>query len=268
MAALEEFLQEKYVEKYEDFKEDSNRIASFVQAYPEYFYIPREHDFGMLDYIEYNGKALYLIEKSGLPKEIREQLVGGEAGQGEYTDYIGLNDVYGVNSKLKVYYCSNGIDTITNLGKDDIDEAVERDVFSSASTGSGGLGGLLSVYDSNKDGKIQSSEVNSITELEITKPVDLEEIYNLYSLEKLVVHDVKNVDLSGIENCMKLKEIWFHNGSASDYNPVGKLGKKLNKLYFWGAITSDFEKIFGELKGYDLEELNYLGFWRRWFEYE
>ena len=177
------------------------------------------------------------------------------------TDYVGLNDVYGVNSKLKVYYCSNGMDSITNLGKDDIDEAIERDVFSDLGE-KGGLGELLQAYDANRDGKIQSSEISSITELEVTENISLKEIYNLYSLEKLIIKEVKDIDLTGIENCMKLKEIWFYNGSSLDYNPVGKLGEKLNKLYFWGAIDSDFEKVCSDLKGYDLVGLNYLGFWR------
>ena len=81
IAALEEFLQEKYVEKFEDFEEDDNRIANFVNAYPEYFYVPKNEGFGVLDYIEYEGKAFYLIEKKNLPEEIREQLVGGDAGE-------------------------------------------------------------------------------------------------------------------------------------------------------------------------------------------
>ena len=256
---LEEFLQEKYVERYEDFEENNNRIVNFVDAYPQYFYIPRDKGFGTLDYIEYNGKALYLIEKKSLPEEIRESLVGGDAGKGEYTDYVGLNDVYGVNSKLKVYYCSNGMDSITNLGKDDIDEAIERDVFSNLEE-EGGLGELLQKYDANKDGKIQSSEISSITELEITEPVDLKDIYNLYSLKKLIIKEVSNVDLTGIENCAKLNYIWFYKGSAKSYEPIGKLGSKLNQLYF-SHITDDYlTSLCEDLRSYDLSGLTHLGF--------
>ncbi len=263
IVALEEFLQEKYLEKYEDFEENSNRIANFVKAYPEYFYVPREKGFGVLDYIEYNGKAFYLIEKENLPEEIKGQLVGGEAGNGEYTDYLGLNDVYGVNSKLKVYYCSGGLDSIQNLGKEEVDDAVERDVFTLDSTNSNELGSLLSVYDSNKDGKIQSSEISSITELEITEAVDLKDIYNLYSLEKLIINKVQGIKLDGIENCMKLKFIWFFESSTLDYTPVGKLGDKLTNLYFSISDGNDYlSNLCEDLSNYDLPNLAYLGLWR------
>ena len=262
IAALEEFLQEKYVEKFEDFEESKNRIANFVVAYPEYFYVPRVEGFGVLDYIEYEGKAFYLIKKQNLPEEIREGLVGGDVGQGEYTDYVSLNDVYGVNSSLKVYYCYGGLDSIQNLGKDDVDNAVERDVFEDLENS--GLGKLLAPYDSNKDGKIQSTEVSSITELEVTENIDLKDIYNLYSLEKLVIKEVKNVDLSGIENCMKLKLVWFYYSSAKNYEPIGMLGEKLNNLYVSGAINTDLEKICDDLKKYDLSKLEYLAFWRNY----
>ena len=211
----------------------------------------------MLDYIEYNGKAFYLIEKKNLPEEIRESLVGGDAGNGEYTDYVSLNDVYGVNSDLKVYYCSGGLDSIQNLGKDDVDDAVERDVFTDLE--SDGLGKLLSQYDSSKDGKIQSSEISSITQLEVTENIDLSDIYNLYSLEKLIIKEVQNVNLSGIENCMKLNYIWFYNSPAVSYEPVGKLGGKLTQLYFSHINDTYLEKVCEDIKNYDLSGLTHLG---------
>ena len=261
IAILEEFLQEKYVENFDSIEKDNNtKIANLVSVCPDYFYVPKNKGFGVLDYIEYEGKAFYLIEKKSLPEEIRESLVGGDAGKGEYTDYVSLNDVYGVNSELKVYYCSEGLDTIQNLAKEDIDDAKERDVFTDL--GNNGLGKLLSSYDANKDGKIQSTEISSIKELELTQDTDLKDIYNLYSLEKLVIKEVQNVDLTGIENCMKLKYVWFYYSSAKNYEPIGKLGEKLNYLYFTKAVDSDLEKLCNDLKNYDLSKLSYLAFWR------
>ena len=259
MSELEEFLKEKYVESIQNSDENETKVEILISKFPEYFYVPRLENFGMLDYIEYEGKALYLIKKSGLPKEIQESLNAGDAGEGTYLDYLGLNDVYGVTSDLKVYYCSNGLDSITNLSKENIDEAVERDIFNIGENSNTGLGKLLSPYDSNKDGNIKSSEISSIKELNITEKIDLKDIYNLYSLEKLVITNIENVDLSGIENCMKLNYIWFNNSSASNYEPIGELGSKLNKLYFTIIVDSELEKLCSELGKYDLPNLKYLG---------
>ncbi len=259
IAVLEEFLQEKYVENFDNIeKDDNSKIANLVSVCPNYFYVPRVEGFGLLDYIEYDGKAFYLIKKQNLPEEIRESLVGGDAGKGEYTDYVSLNDVYGVTSNLKVYYCSGGLDSIQNLAKEDVDNAKERDVFTDLEND--GLGKLLSPYDSSKDGKIQSTEISSITELELTETVDLKNIYNLYSLEKLIIKEVKDIDLTGIENCMNLKYIWFYKGSAKSYEPIGKLEEKLTTLIFSGAIQTDVEKLCSEIKDYELTGLTYLAF--------
>ena len=176
---------------------------------------------------------------------------------GKYTDYVSLNDVYGVNSRLKVYYCSGGLDSIQNLGKDDIDEAKERDVFTDLENG---LGKLLSPYDANKDEKIQSTEISSITRLEVTEAMDLKDIYNLYSLERLIINGVQDVDLTGIENCLKLNNILFFKGSAKSYEPIGKLGGKLNKLFFYIIKDGEFQKLCSNLSNFELTGLNYLGF--------
>ncbi len=259
IAILEEFLQEKYVENFDSIEKDNNsKIANLVSACPNYFYVPRLENLGMLDYIEYEGKAFYLIRKSGLPQEIQESLVGGDAGEGKYTDYLSLNDVYGVTSNLKVYYCSGGLDSIQNLGKDDVDNAIERDVFTDLENS--GLGKLLSPYDSNENGKIQSSEVSSIGSLEITENVDLSDIYNLYSLNQIIIRDVKDINLSGIENCMNLNFIWLYNSTAVSYEPIGKLENKLERLYFSHSDDSQFQNVCTDLGKYDMPNLTYLAF--------
>ena len=82
MVALEEFLQEKYVENYEKFETDELKINVLEQEYPQYFYIPRNENVGNLNYIvDSDGNALYPIKKSGLPDEIKDGLVGGDAGK-------------------------------------------------------------------------------------------------------------------------------------------------------------------------------------------
>ncbi len=110
MAILEEFLQEKYVEYYETASKNENKIEGFIniKEVAKYFYCPVDEGIGNLRYIvDSDYHVLYLIKKSGLPEEIRNSLVGGDAGNKEYIDYATLKDVYGVTSDLKVYYCSN-----------------------------------------------------------------------------------------------------------------------------------------------------------------
>ena len=131
MAALEGFLQDKYVENYEKMDDRETKIVGMQRIYPSYFYIPINEGVGALNYIlNKDGNALYLIKKSGLPNEIKDGLVGGDAGSGKYSDYANLNDVYGVTSDLKVYYCSQSGDIFSLSGglKFDIDDTT-REIF-------------------------------------------------------------------------------------------------------------------------------------------
>ena len=69
MAALEEFLQERYVEGYEEFDSDKLKVENMQVKYPQYFYIPKNENIGGLNYIvDSSGNSLYLIKKSGLPR--------------------------------------------------------------------------------------------------------------------------------------------------------------------------------------------------------
>ena len=259
IAQLEEFLQEEYVGNYEKIENNDNKVSGLIEVHPNYFYVPASNGYGNLEYIEYDGKALYLINKSGLPQEIQEQLVGGDAGSKEYVDYLGLNDVYGVTKGLKVYYCSNGIDSIENLAKEDLDKAEDKPLFE-AGEGSAGLGKLLKNYDSNNNGKVDSSEVSSIKELEIRETTDLTGIYNLYGLEKITIIDVPEINLEGIQNCLKLSTVWLYNSKAPSYEPIGKLKDRLVRLYISHGDDSQIERLCTDIGKYDLTSLEYLGF--------
>ena len=76
IAQLEEFLQEKYVELYNDIKDDDNKVLALINnsSTSKCFYKP---DIGALPYIvDSEGHALYLINKNGLPNTIKESIVG------------------------------------------------------------------------------------------------------------------------------------------------------------------------------------------------
>ena len=260
MAALEEFLQQKYVEYYEKFEDNELKINVLEKECPQYFYIPKNEGVGNLNYIvDSDGSALYPIKKSGLPNEIKEGLVGGDAGNGTYLDYYNLNDVYGVTNDLKVYYCSNGKDSIYGQAKENLDkDNPQRAVFTNESP----LMGAISSYDLDGDGTITAEEVKSIKELEINKNTDvndLSSLYNMVSLEKLTIKDKKLNSLNGIEYCNVLSYIWIENPEISDYTSMGKLGSKLNTLYLYNVKQEEMDKMCENIKTAEFSNLQYFG---------
>ena len=133
VAVLEEYLNNYYVEHYEEMNEEESKILTLTTLEPSWFYIPANEGIGGLRYVvDAEGHALYLIKKSGLPEDIKNQIRGGDAGEGTYTDYVNLNDVYGVTSDLQVYYCSEGTDTIMGITTDELNsDNPLREVFNS-----------------------------------------------------------------------------------------------------------------------------------------
>ena len=110
MAILEEWLQEKYVDYYDNISQNENKVEELIniEEIAKCFYCPVDDGIGNLRYIvDSDYHVLYLIRKSGLPENIKKSLVCGEAGDKKYMDYATLTDVYGVTRDLKVYYCSN-----------------------------------------------------------------------------------------------------------------------------------------------------------------
>ena len=116
VAKLEEYLNDYYVGHYEEMKNEENPVQKLTIMEPSWFYIPTNEGIGGLRYVvDADGHALYLIKKSGLPEDIKSEIRGGDAGEGTYSDYVNLNDVYGVTSDLQVYYCSSGTDNLIKM---------------------------------------------------------------------------------------------------------------------------------------------------------
>ena len=98
MAVLEEWLQEKYVEYYDDSNDYINKVEMLVNHIPDLLLTNSESR----KYIIYEGKIHYILNKESLPKEIKDGLIGGDTK--ETADYSKLIDVYGITQDLKVYY--------------------------------------------------------------------------------------------------------------------------------------------------------------------
>lgn len=244
MAALEEFLQDKYVENYEKFNENDTKVKNMQLLYPEYFYIPVNEKVGALTYIVNNeGHIFYLIKKSGLPKEIKDGLVGGDAGDGTYNDYATLNDVYGVTSDLKVYYSSSPNSKILGITEDEFDvDDTSREVFSAGSP----LSDLINKGDKSKNVTAEDARgVDSLTIDQNSGITNFEDFYNLPSLETLKLNNINIENLSGIENAMNLSAVYLTGVTCGDYSSLGKLGKNLTELYIINSKDAEIDKIFG-----------------------
>ena len=265
VAVLEEYINNYYVEHYEELSGEESNVLTLTKLEPSWFYIPANEGVGGLRYVvDGEGHALYLIKKSGLPEDIKNQIRGGDAGEGSYADYVALNDVYGVTSDLKVYYCSNGTDTILGASKEAIDsDNPLRKVYTE--TDNSAIYGLLSDYDTensegNKDGVLTAEELKSVTTLTIDSTLgitDFSSFYNLISLKSLTLDGLTLNNLNGIENCPQLKDIYFKSSVIGNYSSLAKLSK-LNHLYLYNIDDNELETLCRDIKEANFSNLEYL----------
>ena len=189
--------------------------------------------------------SLYLIKKSGLPEQIRETLVGGEAGNKEYIDYANLNDVYGVTSNLKVYYCENGIKSIVGIGESNLDiEDSSKPVLGNNTPSQKNLFDYLNKYDLNSDGSLSLSEVKNVSNITITDAdnvKDFSDFYNLINLNSITFDGARLGNLNGLGLVSGLKTLIFQNTTVENYDELANCGN-LGTLKF---IINDTENVNG-----------------------
>jgi hypothetical protein len=267
MTALEEFLQQKYVENFESFDDDTSKIIWLQKLYPEYFYIPANEGIGALRYVvDSEGHALYLIKKSGLPDEIKSQLMGGEAGNGTYSDYQTLNDVYGVTSNLKVYYSSGSNEELIGISSDNLDNDNPLRVVFDKNTNSKWYS-ILSEYDikdsdGNADGKLTAEELKMIVELTLDEKSginDLQELYNLTSLKRLYLNNLNFDNLNGLQNATNITYIALYNCNIADYTLISARASNLQYLYFQKTTNDEITKFVEKNKSTNFLKLEYFG---------
>ncbi len=254
VAVLEEFMQQQYVENYDTINQYENKLDGFISdsKLRNYFQKSLTDSYYFID--SNNYKEYYLIEKSALPEEIRNQLKGGDTSISGTGIYAKFNDVYGITSDLKVYYCSNGSDT--RIGAED--DAKESDlsskvVISASDKWSNALG-----Y--NKD--ITLEDLRSQTELNITENnLDLKKLAFFGSLQKITFTNVSYDSLDGIEDAPNLYYVFFSDEcNINDYKGIGKIAK-LKYLYLWNTSDREINKIFSADNGiasFAIPTLQYL----------
>ncbi len=265
VAVLEEYLNNFYVEHYEEMKDADSKVLTMINLEPSWFYIPANEGIGGLRYVvDADGHALYLIKKSGLPEDIRSQIKGGDAGEGEYADYVNLNDVYGVTENLQVYYCSSGTDSIMGVTTDELNaDNPLREVFNKDDNSA--FYNLLSNFDiadasGNKDGILTAEELKAVTQLTIDSRsgiTDFSEFYNLSSLKELTIDGVNLNNVAGIENCPQLNYVYFKSTTVADYSGLSGV-KKLKYLYLYNVDDNELNKLCTGIKDAEFGSLEYL----------
>lgn len=261
MAALEEFLQEKYVENYESIdSNDGSKVEKLAILYKDFFYNPQDDGFGTVNYMtDSEGHALYLIIKSGLPKEIQEMLNAGNCGAGKtgserYMEYVSLTDVYGVTGNLKVYY-SYGDGTFLGINSsDELDnDSTGRIVLSSSNQLAGIIksdGTDVTLEDAQKVKKLTIDENSGIT--------SLQDIYVLGSLQSLTLSNLNLTSLEGIQNAQKLNYLFISGCVISDYAALSKVNK-LTYLYLHNIDDGELISLCLGIQHANFPNLKYFG---------
>ncbi len=265
IAALEEYLQTEYVKYYDEADDYTNKIEMLSSKMTNLCLKD-----GTKNYITYDGKMYYLVNKQSLPDDIKNQLKGGDTT--EYIEYIRLIDVYGITEDLRVYYCADGLEgALGTVGDLEVDPStplvkVNNDgEMKSALTealaeigievGEEGItvGDIVSLKDFELDGsKYNITSLSALSELT--------------SLQTLTLKNVNVSNLDGLESCSLLYYIYLKDSKIGDYS---KLGTVLDLKYLYIYLSSNINEADanaqitnlgnGLANATNLNELEYFG---------
>jgi len=230
MAALEEWLQEKYVDFYNDSEKYENKPELLASKINNLFLKQGTKNYITSAALGNGVQRYYLINKETLPKEIKEGLVGGNTV--EYNDYINFIDVYGVTEDLKVYYCEEALNKsvmgiISGAGINPEMKLLkinEDKTFGSAVKNALGL---------SEDEDVTVGKIQNLTELTLDGILSTEPLSECYSLKKLTIKDTIGLTkLSGVSGCSLLEYLFIDNSTIGDYSEICS-NTKLKELYVY-----------------------------------
>ena len=284
VAVLEEFLQEEYVESFD--KIDKNGVEYtplevLLKAHPEYFYQDGSKDYIVKQVTHTNESGedqtdflkIRLIRKVEMPNEIQESLVGGDATgrdgtKDSYDAYDQLIDVYGVTNDLKVFYCSNGLES--SEGADYfLSEAYDsgKVLYDSESLLSKAISSTYG--ESAKD--LTLKDLLSITELKIDPSLNMSDLTSLADLQNLTRLTLINYvgSLKGIERAYNLTYIYFENSqNTQNIDFTGFEGaKSLNEIRFYNPTDAELKKMCNQMANTDYNSLTKIYLYGGWQEY-
>ena len=234
IATLEEYLQSEYVKYYDESDEYTNKIELLASKMNGLLLKD-----GSKNYVVYEGKMYYLLNKQALPEEIRNQLKDGDTT--EYSKYIRLQNVYGITENLKVYYCNNGTENVLGTLTDlEIDPNAPLTKINNNSELKNAISSALNDIGINVDEEkgITIGNVANLKNITIdgseTPITSLAGISELTVLQNLNLKNITVSNLDGIEACNMLKSIYFEDCVITDENGYDKLSTVLDlqELYF------------------------------------
>ena len=265
IAALEEYLQTEYVKYYDETENYTSKIELLSSKIGNLCLKD-----GTKNYITYDGKMYYLINKQALPDDVKNQLKGGDTT--EYLKYIRLQDVYGVTPDLKVYYCESGTDSVLGtLDSTELDPNTPlKKINQDAEMKSAITEALASVGVTVGEDGVTVGDVSKLKNIEldgskhnITSISGLSEISTLQNLE---LKNIKIDNLDGIETCTKLNYILLDNCMINNYSNIANvLGLKYLYMYLPPAMsetdanTQVSNLSLGMKNAKDMNKLEYVG---------
>ena len=242
IAVLEEYFNNYYVEHYEEMNSGENKITELLNnsESSSWIYSPRRNGYGSCDYVlDENGKAYYIINKANLPEELQKNLKDGNTLNKTYSDFIKLEDLYGITSDLKVYYCKNE-NNILGISKQELDnDDPTRIVFSENNNWAKRL---------NNGNEMTAEDIKKVNRITLTGNIsneDMKELYNFYSLKSINIVDAKIDSLDGIENANRIEEINIENSTIGNYSKLKNL-KNIATINLKKMQQEQVEKFFTE----------------------
>ena len=234
-AILQEYINQFYVEHFEDIEEDITRVAALqtLDASKDWIYK------GKLGYVvDSDGYVHYFLVIENFPKEIRDQIKYGK-GEKKYSDYVNCIDVWGVTEDLDVYYCKNGQNSMDGAVLGNLSQENGQDeVFRAGSP-------FAKKITGNETDSVTKSDLRGISSFTIDKSVgvqNLSDIYNFPNLTELTIQNVNLTSLDGIEYLTKLKRIYFIKSSSGNYSSLRKIPEQINYLFFQDVTNDEIKK--------------------------
>ena len=249
IATLEEYLQEKYVENYDSVSEYNSKLDGMINTNgtKNLFQKSSSNNYYFLSPNTY--KEYYFIEKSELPEDIQKAIIGGDNSLTGKTIYAEFDDIYGINSDLEVFYCSNGYDSWIG-GTDTADVTdMTKPVFPANDKWAEVLG---------IEGDVTLSDIRSVQDLTLSNnSVDISELGNFASLKTISIN-TNFENLNGIEEAPNLTTVYIKSSAnIQDYSAIGKI-KNLTNLYFIYSNDNELKKFCSSCKDYDMTKLKTL----------
>ena len=229
ISALEEYLQTEYVKYYDETENYTSKIELLSSKLGNLCLKD-----GTKNYITYDGKMYYLINKQALPDDVKNQLRGGDTT--EYLKYIRLQDVYGVTPDLKVYYCESGTDSaLGTLDSTELDPSTPlKKINQDAEMKSAITEALASVGVTVGENGVTVGDASKLKNIELDGSkhniTSISGLSELSSLKTVTLSNLNLNDLDGLQNCTLLYYVYFKNCKVNDYS---KLATVLDLQYLY-----------------------------------